>query len=214
MLFTWKRPFECWIGGRYAAPADTDWESVYDSAEYHRWCSPADVMDRGGEMCVLIGPCRFSQPTGDGGIVGSNSHVPISSDLFQKPARHRRSSRQVPPAKHCDPSRRSAERAVKAAKRRYRRRCRVADGGTRTVSNGNRSAEGITRSHPEKARRIAANERGVKPCYPSEESRKWQRSLHTILISTSTLPSIGRVHDHDDCPDEIILSHIVRWTSK
>jgi hypothetical protein len=32
-------------------------------------------------------------------------HEPISSELFQKPAQLRRASIQVPPAKHCDPSR-------------------------------------------------------------------------------------------------------------
>ena len=69
------------------------------------WCSPADVMSWAGATCALIGPCRFNRPIGGGGVVGSNRHVPISSDLFQKPARHRWSSRQVPPAKHCDPSR-------------------------------------------------------------------------------------------------------------
>ena len=70
-----------------------------------RWCFPANVMEQGGAMCALIGPCHFIRPIGGDGIVGSNRHVPLSSDLFQEFARHRRSSRQVPLAKHRDPSR-------------------------------------------------------------------------------------------------------------
>ena len=41
------------------------------------WCSPADVMDRGGAMWALTGRCRFGRPTGGGGIEGSNPHEPV-----------------------------------------------------------------------------------------------------------------------------------------
>ncbi len=98
-----------------------------------RWCSPADAMSRAGVMCALIGPCRFGRPIGGGGIVGSNRHVPISSDLFQKPARHRWSFRIDGHLDKCLQQSilirraRSVERAVEAAKRRYERRCRAAD---------------------------------------------------------------------------------------
>ena len=51
-----------------------------------RWYSPADVMDRAGAMCALIGRCRFGRPTGGGGIEGSNPHEPVSSDQY---GRHR-----------------------------------------------------------------------------------------------------------------------------
>ena len=53
-----------------------------------RWCFPANVMEQGGAMCALIGPCHFIRPIGGDGIVGSNRHVPLSSDLFQEFARH------------------------------------------------------------------------------------------------------------------------------
>jgi hypothetical protein len=43
------------------------------------WCSPADVMDRVGAMCELIGQCRFGRLTGVGGIAGRNPDVPISN---------------------------------------------------------------------------------------------------------------------------------------
>ena len=75
------------------------------TANIMRWHFPADVMDQAGAMCALVGTCHFGRPTGGGGIVGSNPNVPISSDLFQGSARRRRSSGQVPPAKHFDPSR-------------------------------------------------------------------------------------------------------------
>ena len=91
-----------------------------------RWYSPAGVMDRAGAMCALVGPCRFGRPTGGGGIVGSNSHVPISSDHFKvllgidgHPDKCFQQSIVIRRA-------RSAERAVEAGKRRYERRCHVA----------------------------------------------------------------------------------------
>ena len=55
---------------------------------------------------------------------------------------------------------RSAERAVEAAKRRYERRCRVADwrASRGRLRNGNRSTQqDLRESHQDKARRIDAN---------------------------------------------------------
>ena len=68
---------------RPIATAPADLELVSTPVNIMRWCSLADVMDRAGAMWALIGPCRSSRPTGGGGIVSSNHHVPISSDLFQ-----------------------------------------------------------------------------------------------------------------------------------
>ena len=89
---------------------------------------------------------------------------------------------------------RSAERAVEAAKRRYERRCRVAD--WRLHADGFEMEIDLLKdllNLSKKKRGASPLTNGcVKQCSASEELRKWQRSFRTILISTSTLRSIGR----------------------
>ena len=92
-----------------------------------RWCSRADVMHRAGAMRALIGPCRFNRPIGGGGIVGRIAMCRYRVIFFKSllgidghPDKYLQQSIVIRRAK-------SAERAVEAAKRRYERRCRVAD---------------------------------------------------------------------------------------
>ena len=51
-----------------------------------RWRSPADVTARGGAMCVPIGPCRLSRPTGGGGNsklgLSARHDKGLAADLF------------------------------------------------------------------------------------------------------------------------------------
>jgi hypothetical protein len=53
-----------------------------------RWYFPAEMMGQDGVMCVLIGQCRFGRLTGGVGIEDCNPHVPLSSNLLQKPTQH------------------------------------------------------------------------------------------------------------------------------